>query len=395
MYYEEETKMTISTAASITLEMVGTGTHNLGAMLMANAIAARVRDANPANRIVVGAGFGDAFARGALQLNLIDDVPGRVAGPYLRFSPRSVRQLLGIVRRREVCAVLDASGFAYSDAFGAAPAKHILQKLAQAERRGQKLILLPQAYGPFENPKVAELCRKLFHRADLIFARDQESLRMTNDLLGQEKAQLCPDITISLQSTESIPVKVQLPERFVAIVPNFRMQKRAADPDGMKYLQIMKQLINRLQDALVPVVIVLHSREEDVLLAQKLSKLANSAPILYDSNPIILKSVLGRAHFVIGSRFHALVSALSQGVPCLGLGWAHKYNWLFRDFGIGEDLLRVDDPDRALARMDVLLNEAANVELRARLTGRANSQKQQIEAMWGKTFAVIDAVVER
>jgi colanic acid/amylovoran biosynthesis protein len=51
-----------------------------------------------------------------------------------------------------------------------------------------------------------------------------------------------------------------------------------------------------------------------------------------------LKAMIGQCDLVVGSRFHSLVAALSQGVPSVALGWAHKYVELLGDFG-QEDLV--------------------------------------------------------
>jgi polysaccharide pyruvyl transferase WcaK-like protein len=50
----------------------------------------------------------------------------------------------------------------------------------------------------------------------------------------------------------------------------------------------------------------------------------------------VLKAVIGRMDFVVGSRYHGIIAALSQMVPALVLGWSHKYFELVRDAGIEE-----------------------------------------------------------
>jgi colanic acid/amylovoran biosynthesis protein len=375
----------------LSFEIYGTGIHNMGAMLMAESIAQKLRAVNPDSRMVVGAGFGDAKARGRLGFGLVDDVPGWAAGPYLRLAPISLRKLLDVARARDVSAILDASGFAYADAFGPRPAEYLLSRVERKARHGQKLLLLPQAFGPFEDVAVARACRRLFERAEIIYARDPSSQRMVNDLVGQDKARLCPDITIALHGAAWVPADIVLPDRFAAIVPNFRMLTQAGDPGGMRYFTILEQMIRRLNDARIPVVIVLHSRQEDLTLAEQLSVKAGGLPLFRHHDPLVVKAVLGRAVLVIGSRFHALVSALSQGVPCIGLGWAHKYEWLFRDFGAEEHLVPVTEVDRVLARLDVLIAPEGNRAQRAQLARQAEVLTGRVDAMWDDVVAAIGA----
>lgn len=47
-----------------------------------------------------------------------------------------------------------------------------------------------------------------------------------------------------------------------------------------------------------------------------------------------MKAVIGKTTCVIGSRFHALVAGLSQGIPCMALSWSHKYRELLKPFGL-------------------------------------------------------------
>jgi colanic acid/amylovoran biosynthesis protein len=370
-----------------TVEIYGTGVHNLGAVLMAEAATERLLQADPNAQLVVGAGYGDAAARGRLGFGLVDDVPGRLAGPYLRWAPASLRRILGIVSVGAVDAVLDASGFAYADAFGARPAEYLLTRMQRNSRRGQKLILLPQAYGPFEDPEVARACRLLFERADLMFARDPESQQAANSLIGEDKAILSPDFTIGLAADAS--TDFQLPERYIAFVPNFRMLKRENDPDGAAYISLVTGLLQRATDSEMEVIIVLHSSDEDVALANRVSAEVPGARIVTHANPRSLKAVLGGAQAVIGSRFHALVSAMSQGVPCLGLGWAHKYAWLFHDFGADDFLIDVQELEVAQARLDLLLDPETARENRDLLTQKAQELKSQNDIMWARVTAAV------
>ncbi len=48
---------------------------------------------------------------------------------------------------------------------------------------------------------------------------------------------------------------------------------------------------------------------------------------------------------MIGSRFHALVGALCQGVPVIATSWSHKYEELLGEYGVPELLLKPSDGD--------------------------------------------------
>jgi colanic acid/amylovoran biosynthesis protein len=105
--------------------------------------------------------------------------------------------------------------------------------------------------------------------------------------------------------------------------------------------------------------------------------------IVTETDPLILKRYLGTALFVVGSRFHALVSALSQGVPVLAVGWSHKYEALLSDYQQTERLLRVDaSPVDIRNRLDALAASAAAADDLADLQSAADEQKQDSRTMW-------------
>ena len=102
-------------------------------------------------------------------------------------------------------------------------------------------------------------------------------------------------------------------------------------------------------------------------------------------DPRVLKWLLGQAYFVIGSRFHALVSALSQGVPVLATGWSHKYETLLSEYDFLDGFV---SPDAAQAEIEAKLNRVMDGDgaARRKLLERAKLQKARTEEMWRRVF---------
>lgn len=373
----------------LTLEIHGTGTHNRGAELMAIAIAERMRSSFPEVRIVVARGFGEAEARrrhGFLtDANLLGDLRHRLAGMVLRNVGSTVRSSLGFVDPKEIDVVLDASGFSYSDQWGAQPAEFLVAKMGTPDRRGTPLILLPQALGPFEDPAVARACGTLFERAALVCARDEQSHSVAVPLVDAEKLRRYPDFTIGVKAVQ--PRDVDLPDSFSAIVPNYRMLDKTAEGDD--YLSFLDAAIERLESAGMNPVFVLHDAAEDRMVIERVQA-QRRIDVIEHPDPRVLKGILGRADLVVGSRFHGLVSSLSQGVPCIGAGWSHKYPELFRDFGVPE-LVVADLTDHE--RLDEILSGMETPEGRGRYRERILSAgdvlKRRSEEMWQVVEGVI------
>ena len=55
-------------------------------------------------------------------------------------------------------------------------------------------------------------------------------------------------------------------------------------------------------------------------------------PIYSGLSGVEVKAIIKEAKLLISSRFHGVVSGLSQGVPTLCTSWSHKYVELMRDY---------------------------------------------------------------
>jgi polysaccharide pyruvyl transferase WcaK-like protein len=56
--------------------------------------------------------------------------------------------------------------------------------------------------------------------------------------------------------------------------------------------------------------------------------------ITYDLNTDNIAGLIQKCHFVITSRFHAMVAALGAGIPVAVVGWGHKYTEVMASFGL-------------------------------------------------------------
>ena len=86
---------------------------------------------------------------------------------------------------RYSAAVLDISGGdSFSDIYGKRRFVAVTQPKHLAIRAGVPLILMPQTYGPFEDPARRLEAADILRRSQLAFARDERSFRLMQDLLG-------------------------------------------------------------------------------------------------------------------------------------------------------------------------------------------------------------------
>jgi colanic acid/amylovoran biosynthesis protein len=128
------------------------------------------------------------------------------------------------------------------------------------------------------------------------------------------------------------------------------------------------------------------------MLAEKIrDQVSREISIVKETHPLRIKGIIGESELVISSRYHGLVSALSQGVPALGTGWSHKYQTLFDDYGFPEGLLDVSMSAEEIYRnIDMLVEPDKNAMLKKEIGIRGQSLKNESEKMWEEVFKVLE-----
>lgn len=290
-------------------------------------------------------------------------------------------------------AVLDISGFAFSDQWGDKAVINVNKLITRCKKHGIKYVFLPQAFGPFSSEVIKREMTEVIEQADMLFARDSESYGMLRDLNPKSNIDQCPDITINLNSsfdTEDVSTN------YSCIIPNERMldQGREYWPDG-KYLEYLDKGINHLlEETKNEVVILVHDKGQgDMSLGKEILGNYDGNPrvkLVYEDDPMKLKSIIGQANLLIGSRFHALVSSLSQDVPCVALGWSHKYQMLFKEYGILNYCFDVPDDKRFQEVLNGVTDKVGRAEVAAKIHEANIVLKSKIERMWDKVLNILE-----
>ena len=101
-----------------------------------------------------------------------------------------------------------------------------------------------------------------------------------------------------------------------------------------EYIGLLKDIIDLYEKKGQPIFMLNHEGFRDKNLCEQVNaEIEKKIPVVSGITAKEVKGLIGNSHTVISSRFHGVVSALSQGVPCLATSWSHKYEMLFRDFG--------------------------------------------------------------
>lgn len=375
----------------------GVNFENKGAELMLRGIHDKIHEWSPANIVACHLLTGNFQQRNKLGIYHLTErqisrlpILEKYIDPVAHLIPSFLRKKNHLILTSEVDVILDASGFAYSDQWGSKASERMALKCQKWRKENKKIILLPQAFGPFENPRVKEAMITIVNNVDLIFARDQISYDYIKALsIPINHVKIAPDFTNLLQGEK--PSYIEKLTNRPCLVPNQRMLDKTGSNASTSYIDFIVSVINNLREKQRNPFILVHETK-DINLAEKIaSLLSQPIDIIQEENPLCLKYILGQVELLIGSRFHSLISALSQGTPCLGTGWSHKYQTLFAEYNCSDCLINfADSIADNLAKLDYLLDEEHKKIVVEKIKLSAVEQKKLSQSMWINVQSILD-----
>ncbi len=307
-------------------------------------------------------------------------------GNFAVLIPKRLRNMYGIILDKEIDIVIDAAGFQYSDQWGTKQTRELAVSSSRWKKHGTKVILLPQALGPFQNSKNRESIIKAVNNIDLIFPREKKSYAYLTELTGQKnKIIQYPDFTNIVEGI--IPDNFDSTNNRFCIIPNCRMLDKTTKELSEAYVPFLIKCTKYLIEKNTKPFILIHESDGDFDVAQKISAAVGGIPIIREEDPLKIKGILGVCSGTLGSRFHGLVSALSQGVPSLATGWSHKYQMLFEEYGFPQGVVDiVADEQEIFSKLDSVIDQDSKLRIQDELKKNSAALKKESEQMWETVF---------
>jgi len=347
------------------IQIDGTGMHNKGAELMLYAVLQEIERKYPHAEVLYNR-IGEDISHIQTSLDFkMRRFANNVIPLYYKFK------VYGILRRLSISidyfttkyvaqgidVVLDAGGFQFSDQWKIDDAKlfsweKYYQKL---KKQGTKIILMPQAFGPFQTKNGKRSAKMIDSYADVIFAREKVSYDYLVEAgVNQDKIKLYPDFTALVDGI--IPERCKSLQGHVCIIPNMKMIDKGA-VSMKRYLLLMSQLIQTIRENGKEAFLLNHAEKQDASLCQLINEnIQNPLFIVNNLNALEVKGVISQSYMLVSSRYHGAASALNTGVPCLATSWSHKYEELFKDYEQYDCLLEFSNIEKTLKKMNDFLS---------------------------------------
>lgn len=257
---------------------------------------------------------------------------------------KRTRELHNTIKNMDL--MVDVSGYQLGSKWSYKINNRFLHWIENAKRYNIPVVLMPQSFGPFDygsnQKKMDKRIRKTLEKVDLIYAREDEGAKLLREKYGLKQVRQCCDLV--LQNDKECDLSMiyyDVPENKiinlktknnVAIIPNFQTVEHG---NSESVLLAYEELINQLTEWGKNVVIFRHSKDLELC-----KKIYNQIKIRKEQVQLIEREFecteysefVNQFGYIVASRFHAVLHAYQQGVPCLVLGWSVKYMELAKLF---------------------------------------------------------------
>ncbi len=248
----------------------------------------------------------------------------------------------------------------------------------------KKLVLLPQTYGPYYSRLSKQIARFILKRSSRIISRDREGIEIVKNILGKglpdKKIQFCPDVAFVLDSRkpDGLDIYPPIEKNFDTALIGFNISGLLYNGGysrdnmfGLKcdYRSFVHNLVKRfMEETTAHVLLIPHTfgspgninSDPDAcrIVFDRISgnyrKRVHLVMKEYDQYEI--KAIISLCDFFIGSRMHACIAALSQGIPTVGVAYSRKFAGVLESVGIGHMVIDAKSLDTETAIEKVLFS---------------------------------------
>ena len=271
---------------------------------------------------------------------------------------------------RNTDAIIDISGFALGSDWDKKICSDFLDVIEFADGFGIPVYLMPQSFGPFDfgvaHGGIDERCRRLLPKVKKILAREKEGYDALVSTYGLTNVELCPDLVLNNKGIDLANVYKDIPDidlppiekGSIAVIPNGRnLSVGNSDEVIDLYCAAIAHALGKGRS----VYLLHHSTGDADICALLKKRFADDDRVVLLSREfscVEFNELVKQFDYLVASRFHSIVHAFKNAVPCITLGWAKKYDELLALFSQSDYLFdvrtspRAEDICAAIDRMD-------------------------------------------
>ncbi len=237
---------------------------------------------------------------------------------------------------------------------------------------GKPVYLYSQSFGPYPQKIQMRIAATSLRRADLILVREAKSLALLGDM-GVDGDRVVPvaDSAFAFQPDLT-------PGRLTEVIGTDRAGEQVVGltarawlpPEAQReYERSIAQFIDRLSQrdgfrvVVIAQVTATEQGDDDRLVGQRIQDMLGSRDNVVflerQFSHYEIKSVYAALDYLIGTRFHSVIFALTSGVPTLAIEYEHKTSGIMQDLGLGQWVLPMEDvtADRLAELFDDLVRD--------------------------------------
>jgi colanic acid/amylovoran biosynthesis protein len=327
-----------------------------------------------------------------------------------RLLTRPVRAL------RQCDALVDISGISFADGREKYLPFNVLV-LWPALLLGIPVIKLSQAIGPCRHPLTRLSARLFLTRCHKIYARGKTTAAHLRDLgLSPDQWEQAADVafsyhprfSLSQENGERIEALVSEltaqhtdGQRIIGLAPSSLVYSKSGQDYVDVFLRLMRSLDADCHFLILPNAtrqgsdkpnnndLVVINAIKNRVQTELPSEFGTRVHVVdYDINTAGSRQLIALCDILVTSRFHAMVSSLSLGIPPLVIGWSHKYAEVLDDFDLARFAVDFADPT-----IDVNALVGEILESRDTICQKIQENQASVQESSARQFGILEQLL--
>lgn len=248
----------------------------------------------------------------------------------------------------------------------------LFHQIYLAKLLGKPVYLYAQSFGPYPKSVQVRIAKRGLKKADLILVREAKSRALLRRLgLPDNQIVQVPDSAFLFGPKHTLDARKLLglhssQQQVVGVTARTWMgpEKQTA------YERALADFINyiaspELKVAVIAQVTSTEQNDDDRAVGRRLQRLVgtNDNVVFLDErfSHYEIKSIFARLTYLVGTRFHSVIFALTDYIPAIAIEYEHKTSGIMHDLELDDWVLHIEDvtADKLITLFDKLKRERA------------------------------------